>query len=69
MNFIGTVCTVCGLNVPHNGQPNMTITTVFSLLKLSDHVICIETYGNSFPTPRTTILRPIFYCCNTFDRV
>ena len=41
----------------------------FVLLKLSDHVICIKTYGNSFPTPQTTILRPIFYWCNTFDRV
>jgi hypothetical protein len=26
-------------------------------------------YIYSFPTPRTTILRPIFYCCDSFDRV
>ena len=51
----------------HNGQPNMTSTTVFSQLKPSDHVICTATNDNSFPTPRATILRPIFYCCNTFD--
>ena len=63
MNFI------CGLNVPHNGQPNMTSTTGFSLLKPSDHAISTATNGNSFPIPRTTILRPIFYCINTFDRV
>jgi len=39
MNFI------CGLNVPHNGQPNMTSTTGFSLLKPSDHAICTATNG------------------------
>jgi len=33
------------------------------------HTFHTATNGNSFPIPRTTILRPIFYCINTFDRV
>ena len=59
-----TVCSTCTCTLIINQSGIFDTPCIGNI-----HTFHTATNGNSFPIPRTTILRPIFYCINTFDRV